>query len=457
MLDLTQAILAFVIAISLLVAVHEYGHFWVARRLGVRVLRFSIGFGTRLFGWRTGGVDYWISAVPLGGYVKMLDEREGPVAPAELARAFNRQPPWKRMLIVAAGPGVNFLFAVLLYWAVFMLGVTGLKPILAEVPAQTLAAHSGLRGGEEVLSLDGEPVSDWQQLRLRLLEQALDRERIELVVREPDGGTRSLSLDLAKVNADPDALFGELGLLPARPPLPAIIGEVMPDSAATRAGLQPGDRILSLNDTPVRDWGELVEWVAARPGARVEITVERAGQTVRMHTTLGAVEEQGRHRGRLGAAVDVNSQMWQDLRAQFEITVRRPPGAALAAAVRETWDISVLTLKLLGHMLTGLVSWEHVSGPIQIAQYAGATAGLGLVAYLSFLALVSVSLGVLNLLPVPLLDGGHLLFDALEWLRGRPLSDSAQQVGQRIGIALLAALMTLALYNDIARLISGNG
>ncbi len=453
MLDVGQMLIAFIVAISLLVAVHEYGHFWVARRLGVRVLRFSIGFGRRLFGWRRGEVDYWISAVPMGGYVKMLDEREGPVPENELGRAFNRQPPWKRMLIVAAGPGVNFLFAALLYWAVFMLGVTGLRPFIGTVPEQSLAAQGGLKGGELVLSLNDEPISDWQQLRLGLLEFALDRETVVLEVRDAQGAERTINLDLARVSADPALLFNELGLNPARPPLPAIIGEVQSGSAAEAAGLRAGDHIRALDGAEVRDWPQLVEWISARPGAKVRIRFERAGQTQETSALLQVVEEGGQTRGRLGAIVDTNSQIWQDLRAQYEITVRQAPGPALLAAFKETWDVSALTLKLLGHMFTGLVSWEHVSGPIQIAQYAGATAGMGLVAYLSFLALVSVSLGVLNLLPVPLLDGGHLLFDGLEWLRGRPLSDATQQVGQRIGIGLLAALMTLALYNDIARLL----
>ncbi len=454
MLDISQMLLAFIVAISLLVAVHEYGHFWVARRLGVRVLRYSIGFGPRLFGWRRGEVDYWISAVPLGGYVKMLDEREGAVPPEELPRAFNRQPPWKRMLIVAAGPGVNFLFAVLLYWAIFMLGVTGLKPVVGEVPAGTLAAQSGLRGGEFVLSLNEEPISDWQQLRLGLLGSALDRAAVQLVVRDAKRETRSIRLDLARISADPEALFKELGLVPRRPPLPAIIGEIVPGSAAEAAGLQVGDRLLALDGVELRDWPQLVEWVSARPEAQIHIRFERAGGQQEVSARLQSVTEDGQTRGRLGAAVDVNSQMWQDLRAQYEITVRQAPLPALASALQETWTVSALTLKLLGHMVTGLVSWKHVSGPIQIAQYAGVSAGFGVVAYLGFLALVSVSLGVLNLLPVPLLDGGHLLFDGVEWLRGRPLSDTVQQFGQRVGIGLLAALMTLALYNDIARLLS---
>ena len=453
MLDVGQMLVAFIVAISLLVAVHEYGHFWVARKLGVRVLRFSIGFGRKLFGWQRDGVDYWISAIPMGGYVKMLDEREGPVPDSELHRAFNRQPPWKRMLIVAAGPGVNFLFAALLYWAVFMLGVTGLKPFIGTVPEKSLAAEMGLKGGELVLKLNDEPISDWQQLRLGLLEYALDREAIALEVRDADGAEREVRLDLARVSADPELLFSELGLNPMRPPLPAIVGEIQAGSAAAAADLQPGDHIRALDGDEVRDWPQLVERISARPGATVRIRFERAGAVRETTAQLQSVEEGGETRGRLGAIVDTNSQIWQDLRAQYEITVRQGPGPALLAALKETWDVSALTLKLLGHMFTGLVSWEHVSGPIQIAQYAGASAGMGLVAYLSFLALVSVSLGVLNLLPVPLLDGGHLLFDGLEWLRGRPLSDATQQAGQRIGIGLLAALMTLALYNDIVRLL----
>lgn len=453
--DFSHTVLSFIVAISVLVAVHEYGHFAVARALGVRVLRYSIGFGPRLFGWTRGGVDYWISAIPFGGYVKMLDEREGPVPVEEQSRAFNRQKPWRRMLIVAAGPGINFLFAILAYWAIYLYGIEALRPVLGPVMPDTPAAVAGLREGDEVLAMDGTAVRDWQQLRMKLLRGTLGEDGVQLRVRDVQGAEHDVWLPLASADLDPARLQNSLGLSTPRPRVPPVLGEVLPGQPADHAGLRKGDLIRVVGDKPVSDWTEVVNYVSARPGAEITLEIERAGAREQVVLRLAVVEEGGKPRGRMGAAVDADPSLWQDWRAQYLITLRLGPVEGLAAAVEETWNVTVLTLGLLGRMVVGDVSWENISGPIQIAQFAGTTASIGLAAFLGFLGLVSVSLGVLNLLPVPLLDGGHLLFDACEWIMGRPLSERAQLLGQKIGIAFLFGLMSLALYNDVMRLLTG--
>ncbi|MDX1496664.1 MAG: RIP metalloprotease RseP [Salinisphaeraceae bacterium] len=450
-MDLLQTILAFVVAIGLLVAVHEYGHFWTARKLGVRVLRFSIGFGPKLWGRTHKGTEYWIAAIPLGGYVKMLDEREAEVAPEDRAQAFNTQPVWKRILIVAAGPGVNFLLAILLYWLVLVMGTEGMRPLLAEPPAGSLAAEAGIAGGEEVLAINGNDISTWQRLRIELLKESLQTEGLSVVVRDDAGYRKTFNIDLSEVGNDPEELFGRLGLNPFRPKVPAKLGEIVSGEAAERAGLQPGDEIIGFNDQPVEDWGEFVSLVADRPNETVALTYKRNGLTQQLNLRLGSVEHNGQVRGRLGAGVDVDPQIWQDLRAEYRLT----PWAAVPEAMQRTWDLSWLTLRMLGEMLVGEVSWRNVSGPLQIANYAGQSASIGLDVYLGFLALVSVSLGVLNLLPVPVLDGGHLLYYVIELVRGRPLSDETQAMGMRIGMAMLLLLMVVAMYNDVTLLFGG--
>ena len=451
MADWLISIPSFILAIAVLVAVHEWGHFWVARQLGVRVLRFSIGFGSRLWGW-TGrdGTEYWLSAMPLGGYVKMLDEREGPVAPQEIHRAFNRQPPWKRILIVAAGPGLNFLFAIVAYWVIYMIGIPGLKPLLAEVPRDSVAYAAGLRGGEEVVEVGGETTVTWTELRTELLKSALRGESVRIRAQDGDGDLSSYALDLSGLSADPEKLFPALGLMPFQPRVLPLIGMVEANSPASRAGLQPGDLVLAAGDQPIEDWLQLVEWIRHHPGERTRLQVQRGAESIDLPLEVGTTGEGEARSGRIGAGVDVNPELWQDLQA-----VRKyGPLQAIPAAVVQTWDLSVLTLRLMGRMLTGDVSWRNVSGPIQIAQYAGYTASIGLVSFLGFLALVSVSLGVLNLLPVPVLDGGHLLYYGLELVRGRPLSERVQILGQKVGLVLLLMLMSMAFYNDIARLLA---
>ncbi len=448
MLDFLQTVGAFIVAIGLLVAVHEYGHFWTARKLGVRVLRYSIGFGPKVWGRVRNGTEYWIAAIPLGGYVKMLDEREGDVAPGERHQAFNTQPVWKRILIVAAGPGINFLLAILLYWVVLVMGTEGLRPLLAEPPAASLAYSAGIRGGEEVLQLNERPMQTWQELRIQLLSEAMDAEALLLHLRTPDGDERNISVPLQSVSADPEKLFAQLGLNPYRPKIPAVIGEIVANEAAAQAGLRVGDEIRGFNDAIIDDWSTLVELIALNPGKQVKLRILRSGVETELELRLGSTEQNGQLRGRLGAGVDVDPQIWQDLRAEYRLS----PVAAVPAAVRKTWELSWLTLRMLGEMVFGEISWRNVSGPLQIANYAGQSASIGLDVYLSFLALVSVSLAVLNLLPVPVLDGGHLLYYAVELVRGKPLSEAAQALGLRIGMGLLLMLMAVAMYNDITLL-----
>lgn len=447
MLDFAWSLAAFVVTIGLLVSFHEFGHFWVARKLGVKVLRFSVGFGKPLW-LRRGrdGVEYVLAAIPLGGYVKMMDEREGIVPPAELGRAFNRQPVGKRIAIVAAGPAFNLLLAIVAYWMVFVAGVSGVRPVLAEPPAASAAAQAGLREGDEVLRLHGREVASWQALRTELIDAALNAERLSLDVRDAQGGVRGVELSLADVRVDPEFLFGDLGLLPYDPPIPAVLAEVVPGDPAEAAGIRAGDRLLSFNGAPIESWQQWAQWLRAHPGEVVKLRVQRGAETLEAEVIV-ARDASGV--GRFGARVEVPAGLWDNLRAEHRLGAME----ALPAAVAQTWNMSVLTIKMLYRMVLGDVSVKNVSGPIQIAQIAGYSASVGLVSFLSFLAIVSVSLAVLNLLPVPVLDGGHLLYYLVELVKGSPLSEKAQAVGQQIGLTLLLLLMGLAFYNDIQRLI----
>jgi len=450
MLDIIRNIGAFVVAIGILVAFHEFGHFWVARKLGVKVLRYSVGFGKPLW-MRKGkdGVEYVIAAVPLGGYVKMLDEREGPVAPQELHRAFNRASPYRRFAIVAAGPIANFLLAIVFFWGMYVIGQPGLKPVVAAPPAASAAARAGVQAGEVIVSLNGGAVATWTQLRTGLLEEVVDRGALTLVVQRSieDTTPRTVTVPLDAVRMDPDHLFSDLGLSPWQPRLAPRIGSVEPGGAADQAGFKAGDLLLSRDGVPLDDWQEWALWVRANPGAMPEITFEREGSVQTLKPLLATVDEGGERRGRFGARLDVP----QGNNAALLAEDRLNPFAAVPAAIEQTWRMSALTLKMFARMFTGEVSVKNVSGPIQIAEAAGFTASVGVAAFLSFLALVSVSLAVLNLLPVPLLDGGHLVFYTIEIIKGSPVSEKVMEAGQRVGLTFLVLLMGLAFYNDLSR------
>lgn len=454
MIDTVFHLGAFLVALGVLIIVHEFGHYWVAKRLGVKVLRYSIGFGRPLWSRRVGRdrMELVVAMLPLGGYVKMLDEHEGPVPSEERARAFNRQPLWKRAAIVVAGPLFNFLFAILAYWAVFATGVDGIKPVVGKILPDSIAAQAGFREGDEILALDGKPVWSWDQRRLYLFRKALDREPVEVLVRAPDGALHTRTLDLS--DFPPSAVNAALiergiGLYPYLPEALPEIGALEASGAAARAGLEVGDRIVAVNGEPIRSWAQFVERVRASPGQRLRLSVERAGERLEVEVVPDRAEDNGRVYGLLGVRPRLG-----ELPPELRVTVRLGPLAALAEGVANTWSMSVLTVEMLWRMLLLEVSTENLSGPITIAQYAGYSAKVGISSFVMFLAVISVSLGVLNLLPIPVLDGGHLLFYAIEAARGgRPLSPRALALGQQIGITLLAGLMILAFYNDIVRLL----
>ena len=448
---LTDYLIPFVIALGALVFFHEYGHYFVARLCGVKVLRFSIGFGKPLLQWHTGAdrTQWVLAGIPLGGYVKMLDEREGEVAPEELPRAFNRQNVYKRIAIVAAGPLANLLLAVVLYWALFVHGTEELRARVQVVP-ETLAAQAGLVDGEEILRVEDEAVQSGSEMRWALLRRALENAPTEITVRTPEGDVRQAVIDFAPLdlNSGDADLLARAGLTPWDPPTPPVIGEVQPDSAAERAGLRAGDRFVAMDDQPLQTWRDLVEYVADHAGATVQARIERDGQQETVPVTLDTVPNSDPPRGRIGVKI----QLSQDVLDQMFTQVSYPVGTALARALARTWDTSVLSLKMIGRMFLGEVSWKNLSGPITIADFAGKSAQMGWMPYLSFVALISISLGVLNLLPIPVLDGGHLLYYAAEIIKGSPVSERALELGQRIGLALLAVMMILAFYNDLARL-----
>ncbi len=455
-MSLITTLVAFVVALGLLIVIHELGHYSIARLCNVKVLRFSVGFGKPLWS-RAVGVDrteWSIAAFPLGGYVKMLDEREGPVKEHEAHRAFNRQPVARRFAIVLAGPVANFLLAILLYWVLFMYGVPGIKPVLGPVPPGTSAAAAGFRAGEIISKIDEEPVQTWQDARWILLQRAVQKKRVAVTVRDISGASAQRELDLTQLTpADLDSDFlRTLGLSRFQPSLPPLIGNLVAGGVAERAGLRTGDEIVAINNQPITVWEEVVSVVRAHPNERLTIEVERGGKPLpALAVTPELFTENGNPIGRIGAGPKIDRSAFTSMMTE----VRYGPLESVGKAVYKTWDTSVFSLQMLGKMIIGEVSLKNLSGPITIADYAGQSAQMGWVSYLLFLALISISLGVLNLLPIPLLDGGHLMYYMMEVFKGSPVSDKAIEIGQHLGMALLFVLMAFALYNDVTRLISG--
>lgn len=453
-MSLLLTTLAFIVALGVLIVVHEYGHYLVARLCGVKVLRFSVGFGRPLL-TRHGrdGTDWVIAAVPFGGYVKMLDEREAPVAPQDLPRAFNRQSVWRRTAIVAAGPVANFLFAIAVYAGLFMYGLPEARPMIGTPPAASAAAEAGLRSGDTIVSVNGEAVSTWQQLRWRVLKGALQGEQLRLERLSEQHHLSDVLLDLrrfAGTDAEGD-LMAAIGLQLFRPPLEPVLGQVEADSPAERGGLRAGDKVVKIDGRAIDRWSALVAAVRAGPEQALRFTILREGREQQLSVTPEAREVDGQRIGRIGAAPFVPPAHAERILVRTQYSVVQ----AFALATDKTLDIAVFSLRMLGKMLLGEVSWKHLSGPVTIADYAGQSAQAGWISYLTFLALISISLGVLNLLPIPLLDGGHLMYYALEVIKGSPVSDRVMELGQRVGLTLLLIMMAFAFYNDLNRLFSG--
>ncbi len=446
-------LVSFLLALGILISVHEFGHFWVARRLGVKVLRFSIGFWRPL--WRrvgrVDGTEYVIAAVPMGGYVKMLDEREGKVAPEERHRAFNRQGLGTRTAIVVAGPLFNLLFAVLAYWGILVVGESGTRPVIGTVAEGSIAAKAGFQRGDQILLVGERATPTWEAVLTAFMGGVLDEEDLPVDVRDASGAKQTRWFDaqaLADLPEDP-AVLSQIGLSPLRPPLPPVIGELVPGESAAAAGLRVGDRILRVEGEAVDTWEAWVGWVRSHPEQALGVEIEREGARLRMEVTPRAITQGGERIGRIGAGVAVPPGHGDE----YRILVRLGPVEALGEALRKTYEMSRLMLRVLGRMLIGRASVEHLSGPISIAESAGKSASNGPGYFIKFLAVVSISLGVLNLLPIPVLDGGHLLYFLIEAVKGSPLSERVQLQGQRIGMAFLLMLMGLALYVDLGRLL----
>lgn len=444
-------ILGTLVALGVLVTFHEFGHFWVARRCGVKVLRFSVGFGRPLLRWHDRqGTEFVIAAIPLGGYVKMLDEREGDVPEALLGQSFNRKSVRQRFAIVAAGPLANFLLALLFFWLLAMLGSQQVRPVIGAVEADSLAARAGVPVGAEVLAVDGRATLGWGEVNLQLIRRLGESGTLRLRLLEP-GSTleveRSLVLDGWLRGAEEPDPLASLGIRPWRPQTAPLLAQLDPAGPAQAAGLREGDLLKALDGQALDDWQQVVEAVRARPGQRIALQVERDGRAFVVDLTLAARGEGAARAGYLGAGVAGGEWPVEMLR-----DVRHGPLDAVGEGLARTWSMSLMTLDSIGKMLFGELSVKNLSGPITIAKVAGASAQSGLGDFLSFLAYLSISLGVLNLLPIPVLDGGHLLFYLVEWVRGRPLSERVQAAGMQIGISLVVGLMLLALFNDLSRL-----
>jgi regulator of sigma E protease len=450
------SIASFIVAIGVLVAVHEFGHFWVARRLGIRVLRFSIGFGKPLYARVLGKdpVEFVIAAIPLGGYVKLLDEREGNVAERDLPRAFNRQPVWKRIAVLLAGPGCNLIFAIALYWVLFTAGVPALKPIIGEIAPDSIAERAGLRYEDQVTQVGGKPTPTLEAATLAILEDLTDDGTIEMSVRGIDGSQRDLSLDVgdrSRALTQPEALLPGLGFDTWRPRVKPIIDLVTEGSAGERAGLEVGDEIVAIDGTPVAHFQQLVDRVKPNPGRTVTLQVRRDGAVRDIRVTIGEAKQAGTRIGLIGVRPKDQPIPTGLTREDVQTLQQYGAVAAIGQAASKTWDTSIFTLRIIGRIITGNVSLQAISGPISIAETTGIAARLGWRPFLNMLALISISLGVLNLLPIPILDGGQVVFQLAELVKGGPVSERAQLLGQQIGIAMLILMMTLAFYNDIAR------
>lgn len=452
--NLFITILSFVAALGILIFFHELGHYLVARWCGVKVLRFSLGFGKVIASKRIGvdRTEWSLSAFPLGGYVKMLDEREGEVLPQDVDRAFNRQSVWKRIAIVAAGPAANFLLAIFFYWVLFVVGAPGVKPILAQPAPGTAAYAAGLQAGERILTINGAAVQTWQDVHLVMLGEAVESKKARLEVENGKGHLNERRLDLEGLStSDLESDFlGKLGLLLLRPPTKPVFGELIKGGAAQDAGIQVGDEVIAIDGNAISDWEELVRQVVDNPGSKLHFTVKRATQRLEINVTPKIDQTGKKPVGRIGARPKIDQAQFDKMMTE----VRYGPFVSIGKAAQKTWEMSIFSLRMMGKMLTGNLSLKNISGPITIADYAGQSAKAGSLPFITFLAMISISLGVLNLLPIPLLDGGHLLYYVAEIIKGSPVSEKVMQMGQPVGMVLLGCLMVVAFYNDILRVIN---
>ncbi len=446
-MSVLYSILALVLTLGILVTVHEYGHYWVARRCGVKVLRFSVGFGKILWS-RTDkhGTEFAIAAIPLGGYVKMLDEREGEVPPELIDQAFNQKTVWQRMAVVLAGPIANFLFAIAAYWLMFMVGVTQVKPIIGPVVQGSEAAISGLKSQQEITAVDKTDTSSWQDVNYQLLKRLGDTGTIDIQVK--DGSLHQLNINRWLSTAEEPNPIKELGFEPYRPDIPPIIAEVQQGLPAQQAGLQANDIIVSVNDQPISTWLEFVNFVKANPNSPMNLSVERVSEVlaIQLIPALKALDN-GETIGFAGVMVQAPA-----IPDDFIRTQRFNPVVAAGHAVEKTWDMTVITLQSIGKMVRGLLSVKNLSGPITIAKVASSQVQAGFEAFVGFLAYISIMLAVMNLLPVPVLDGGHFLFYVIEAIKGSPVSEKVQVMGMKLGMSLLLMVMMIALFNDFSRL-----
>ena len=440
------SVLALIVTLGILVTVHEYGHYWVARRCGVKVLRFSVGFGKAIWTRKDKhGTEFMIATIPLGGYVKMLDEREGPVDDALKDQAFNNKTVWQRMAIVLAGPIANILFAVAAYWLMFVVGVTQVKPVIGELQPEGLAATSGLQTGQLITAVDGKEVAGWQAVNYQLLKRIGDTGEINISVQ-----SKTVTLDVYEWLSDaeePNPLK-QLGMAPYRPQVPAIISELVAGKPAMQAGLKPKDEIIEVDGQVIQQWYDFVELVQGSAGEVLTLKVKRDTQTLDLTLIPGIKElEDGKTVGFVGAMVQA-----PEIPKDFVTTLRYNPLEALVKGAEKTWDMSVVTIESIGKMLQGLLSVKNLSGPITIAKVANASAQAGFEAFIGFLAYISIMLAVVNLLPIPVLDGGHFLFYAIEAIKGSPVSEKVQIMGMKLGMSIMLTIMVIAIFNDISRI-----
>jgi regulator of sigma E protease len=445
-------VLAFIVAVGIIVTVHEFGHYWVAKKLGVKVLRFSVGFGKPLFTKLAGAdkTEYVLASIPLGGYVKMLDEREGEVEASEVHRAFNRQKVWKRFAIVSAGPIFNFIFAAFAYWITFVAGVDGVRPTVGEIQADSIAAQAQIAALDTFTHIEGQPVKTWQQTSIQMLNSALKNGTVRATLSGEDSSQKTVSLNLndTKHLLAEGNLLEKIGISPWRYQYQAKFGEIKA-GVAKEAGIQEGDEVISVDDKAVDTWVELVSYIQERADVPISFVLMRSGEELNLQVTPSADKLDGKVIGRIGAYPYVDQQQFE---AQ-KVVVRYGVVESMWKGLVKTWEVSVLTLKLLWKLVVGEASLKNISGPVTIAEYAGVSAAIGFSAFVGALAIISISIGILNLLPIPVLDGGHLFYYLVEIVKGSPVSEKFEAAGQRLGIVMLAGLMGLAFYNDFQRLL----